>query len=72
MVVTPMAYTQADIDEIKRAMATGALRASFADREVEYRSLDEMQRQLAEMEREVNASAGTGTSYRLASTSKGL
>ncbi len=67
-----MAYTQAEIDELKRAMATGALSATFADRTVTYRSLEEMRSQLAEMEREVNASSGTTTNYRLASTSKGL
>lgn len=63
-----MAYTQADIDELKRIKASGALRAKFADREVEYRSLAEINQVLAEAEREVN---GRPT-YRLASTSKGL
>lgn len=64
-----MAYTQDDIDELKRIKASGALRAKFADREVQYRSLAELNQALAEMEQEVN---GTGQSYRLASTSKGL
>ena len=64
-----MAYTQADIDELKRIRATGALRAKFADREVEYRSLAELNQVLADMEREVN---GTGQNYRLAATSKGF
>lgn len=63
-----MPYTQAEIDELKRIRATGALRAKFADREVEYRSLEELDRIIADMERAVN---GGGT-YRLASTSKGL
>lgn len=63
-----MAYTQADIDELKRIKASGALRAKFADREVEYRSLEELNQVLAEMERAVNGTP----SYRLASTSKGL
>jgi hypothetical protein len=63
-----VAYTQADIDELKRIKASGALRAKFADREVEYRSLAELNQVLAEMERAVN---GGGT-YRLVSTSKGL
>jgi uncharacterized protein involved in exopolysaccharide biosynthesis len=64
-----VAYTQADIDELKRVKASGALRAKFADREVEYRSLEELNQVLAEMEREVNGSA---SSYRLVSTCKGL
>jgi hypothetical protein len=63
-----VAYTQAEIDELKRIRATGALRAKFADREVEYRSLEEIDRIIADMERAVNG----GGSYRLASTSKGL
>jgi hypothetical protein len=63
-----VAYTQADIDELKRIRATGALRAKFADREVEYRSLEEIDRIIADMERAVNG----GGSYRLVSTSKGL
>jgi hypothetical protein len=63
-----VAYTQAQIDELKRIRATGALRAKFADREVEYRSLEELDRIIADAERAVNG----GKSYRLASTSKGL
>jgi hypothetical protein len=63
-----VAYTQAEIDELKRIRATGALRAKFADREVEYRSLEEIDRIIADMERAVNGTS----SYRLASTSKGL
>lgn len=67
-----MAYTQADIDELKRIKASGALRAKFADREVEYRSLEELNQVLAEMEQAVNGANGTSTNYRLVSTSKGL
>jgi hypothetical protein len=63
-----VAYTQAQIDELKRIRATGALTAKFADREVKYRSLEEIDRIIADMERAVNG----GASYRLASTSKGL
>ena len=63
-----MAYTQAELDELYRIRATGALRAKFADRDVEYRSLDELDRIIADMERAVNGTS----SYRLASTSKGL
>ena len=66
-----MPYTQADIDELKRIKASGALKAKFTDREVEYRSLEELNSVLAEMEQAVNGGT-TSTSYRLVSTSKGL
>lgn len=64
-----MPYTQAQIDELKRIKASGALSGEFEGRKVQYRSLAELNQVLAEMEREVN---GTGPTYRLASTSKGL
>lgn len=69
-----MAWTQADIDEIKRAMATGALSVSYAGppaRTVTFRSLAEMQALLAQMQQEVNGSSSL-TNYRLAATKKGL
>lgn len=38
-----MSWTQADLDGINRALATGARKVRFADnREVEYRSLADM------------------------------
>lgn len=55
-----MAWTQTDVDRLKSAIATGALRvkygSGFDEREVIYRSLDEMKATLAMMEQEV---AGT-------------
>lgn len=37
-----MAYTAADLEAIQTAIATGELRVSYADRTVEYRSIDEL------------------------------
>lgn len=37
-----MAYTQSDLIELDKAIASGVLRAKHADRDVTYRSLDEM------------------------------
>lgn len=37
-----MAFTQDDLDRIRTAIATGELRVRYADREVEYRSIDEL------------------------------
>jgi hypothetical protein len=64
-------WTQADIDKLKLAIATGATTVSYSGppaRSITYRSLAEMQSLLAQMTQSV---AG-GPSYRLASTRKGL
>lgn len=37
-----MAYSQTDLDAIEKAIASGALKVKYADKEVNYRSLDEM------------------------------
>ena len=49
-----MAYTQSDIDKLREAMATGARRVKFQGHETEFRDLDEMKSQLADMQSEVN------------------
>lgn len=54
-----MAFTQTDIDALKKAIGTGALRVQFADREVTYRSLKEMREVLAMMRDEVDEASGT-------------
>lgn len=59
-----MAYTQADIDALKDAIKTGALKVRYADgREVTYRSLTEMERILDSMETEVKGEAKIRTSF---------
>jgi hypothetical protein len=37
-----MAYTQEDLDNIKAAISSGERRVRLADKEVEYRTIDEM------------------------------
>lgn len=50
-----MAWTQTDIDALKAAIATGALKVRYADgREVVYRSLEDMRAILNDMEAEVS------------------
>ena len=70
-----MAWTQTDIDKLKVSIAQGATKVKFADREVSYRSLDEMRETLAMIQREVDAAVGT-TRRRIKQvrfvTSKGL
>lgn len=53
-----MAWTQTDVDALKAAIALGALKVRYSDREVTYRSLDEMRETLALMEAEANAVPG--------------
>jgi hypothetical protein len=50
-----MAWTQDDIDRLKKMMATGALRGRFDNRDVTFRSLEEMNQLLSQMEAEVAA-----------------
>lgn len=66
-----MGWTQADIDNLRAAVATGVLSVSYDGpprRMITYHSLSEMRSLLAEMERQVS---GT-TTYRLAKTTKGF
>lgn len=66
-----MAWTQADIDKLKAAIASGVLSVSYAGppaRSISYQSTDAMLKALALMEQSVNG----GTPYRLASTKKGF
>ncbi len=45
-----MAYTQADLDSLRTAMANGALTVKSGEKLVTYRSIDELQRQIAIVE----------------------
>lgn len=57
-----MAYTQADLDAIRAAIATGALTVRFPDgKYIEYRSLADMQAIESKIAGEVN----TGTTSRV-------
>jgi hypothetical protein len=49
-----MAYTQAQIDALKRAIASGVLTVRHGDEQVTYRSIAEMRQVLKDMEAEVN------------------
>lgn len=53
-----MAYTQADLDALKKAIASGAQRVRYADgSEILYRSMAEMEAALAKITAEVSPSA---------------
>lgn len=65
-----MAFTQEDIDELKKAIASGALKVEYADKKIEYKSNTQMFEALRLMEKEVNG--GTQSGRAIASFSKGL
>ena len=51
-----MALSQIDVDTLKAAIATGAMRVRYADgREIQYRSQAELERALALVESDVAA-----------------
>lgn len=54
-----MAWTQTDLDRLDRAIAQGALRVSYADRTVQYHSLEDMLRLRDRMAREIAGSAAS-------------
>ena len=54
-----MAWTQAQVDSAKTALASGKLQVRFGDRSITYRSVDELRRAIAIMESEVNAATKT-------------
>jgi len=49
-----MPWSQTDIDALKSAMARGTKRVRYVSGEIEYQSVDDMRKLLADMEREVN------------------
>ena len=65
-----MAYTQTQIDELRDAIATGALSVKHGDKLVTHRSLEEMIATLTRMEAELAGAAARPPFVRVA-TSKG-
>lgn len=51
-----MAWTQADLDAINKAIASGAKRVTFSDHTVEYHSMDDMLKAKNLIESELNGS----------------
>jgi hypothetical protein len=69
-----MAWTQADIDLLKAAMAAGrgVRTLTFADQSVTFHDIDEMLKLLSVMEHDVAAQSATPQHYRLVATRKGV
>lgn len=66
-----MAWTQADIDNLKAAIASGERRVKYQDKEVEYRTLAEMKEILRGMEAEVTPVINACSTRRTGYYSKG-
>lgn len=66
-----MAWTQTQLDALEEAIAQGALIVRYADKQVQYRSLDEML-QLRDMIRQELGLNKPGGRRLLANHSKGL
>jgi hypothetical protein len=58
-----MAFTSADIDALDRAIASGELMVRHGERQVTYRSLDELIKARATIAAEIAASAATSRAY---------
>ncbi len=68
-----MAYTQDQVDRLQAAIAEGAVRVRYADREVTYRDLEEMRQTLGMMKADLAGAAGRPRRRRiLFRTSKGF
>jgi hypothetical protein len=67
-----MAWTQADIDNLKSAMAKGVLKIKHGERETTFQNVGDMQRLLAQMQQEVSDGGPQTTRRTVAGFSNGL
>lgn len=54
-------FTVEEYEELKAALATGAMSVRFKDKEVRYRSQEQMRRLLKDMERDLGLDDGNGS-----------
>jgi hypothetical protein len=59
-----MAWTSTDLTAIETAIASGALRVKFSDREVQYRSMDELLKARNVIKESIASSGGASPSVR--------
>lgn len=68
-----MPYTDQQLQALKDALATGARRVRFGDREIEYRTVEELKAAIAAAETELAKTSGTPTTRQIRiSTQKGF
>lgn len=74
MSAVTVTYSQADVDTLRAAIASGALKVEYSGppaRAVTYNSVGEMKKILAQMVAEMNNAAGTRRRFRYMTTAKG-
>lgn len=69
-----MAFTQSDLDAVKKAIAGSQLEVQYGDKRVKYRSFDELERAKRMIEDDLRAASGTRRNriVRLRSAGKGI
>ena len=68
-----MTYTTAQLDALKRALATGERRVTFGDKTVEYRSVAELQAAIRMVEAELGRGPGNAGKRQIrVTTAKGF
>lgn len=68
-----MAYTEIQLHALESALAKGERRVTFADKTVEYRSVEELQAAIRTVESELARSAGAGRKRQIrVTTAKGF
>ncbi len=67
-----MAYTQADLDRIQKAIAKGELEVQYHDRKVRYRSIAELREAQTEVVRALDSQTPRSRIVRLRHVGKGV
>ena len=67
-----MTYTLAQLDALKRALATGERRVSFGDKTIEYRTVAELRAAIRTVEAEIARGSGTPKRQIRVTTGKGF
>jgi hypothetical protein len=68
-----MPYTEQQLQALRDALANGVRRVRFGDREIEYRTIDELKAAIAAAEADVRKSSGVPVTRQIrVSTEKGL
>jgi len=68
-----VSYTNAQLDALRKALATGERRVTFGDKTVEYRSIEELQAAIRTVEAEIARSTGVPAKRQIrVTTAKGF
>lgn len=67
-----MAYTQADLEKLDRAIAGSQLEVQYDGKRVKFRSTAELLRARAHVERELSKGKGRPRQFRIRSAGKGI